>query len=140
MRVIPEIKELDILLLRKNIKEHKKNFASCLSLRQTIIIGYLLEHDNTLVCQKDLVEFLDIRRSTLAGILRTMEKRNIIVRKNVDADGRVKQLMLTDDAKKDYLSIYTILEKVENELVHGISEEDLHTFFRVIDKMKENVK
>lgn len=139
-QLMREIKELDILLLRKNRKEFQKNFSCDLGLRQTLIIVYLLEHEKNTVYQKDLEQELNVRRSTLTGVLNTMEKNGLIKRIESNKDARLKEVVLTEKTNEKYQVIYAFIDRIERELVQGISLNELHIFFKVIDKMKENLK
>ena len=64
---------------------------------QLRIIIYLLHHNNTCT-QKEIEDFFDIRRSTATGILTTMEKNKIIIRRQLKSDARQKEIVLTDKA------------------------------------------
>lgn len=138
-QLLKEIKELDMLIVRENIKMFGEQFLSNVSLPQVFIIGYLLENKTKEVYQKELEQIFDLRRSTLAGILKTMEKNNIIVRMEAVNDARCKRVVLTDDAITKYNVIVGLIKKQESRLTLGISDEELHTFFKVIDKMKNNL-
>lgn len=138
--IICEIKELDSLIIRKNINYFKDLFGNPAGFRQNIIIVYLIDHQNEKVYQKDLEKLFDIRRSTITGILKTMEKNSLIKRLDSVDDGRCKEVILTESAKNNYKNLRFFLNKLESNLVGGISEKDLHTFFKVVDKMKENLR
>lgn len=134
--VIREIKELDHLIVRENMK----NFVGKISIPQRMIGFYILEHENEPVYQRDLEKTFSIRRSTVSGILKTMEKNNLIKRISANNDARLKAVVLTNDAKKEFKEIECGFHKLNSLLVNGISDDELHTFFKVIDKMKENIK
>ena len=56
----------------------------------------------------------NIRRSTVSGVIKTMEKNNIIIRENVKDDNKSKEIKLTNEV---YLRA--------NELVRKLRELDL---------------
>lgn len=104
------------------------------------ILGYLAEmSDKQDVFQKDVEKRFDIRRSTASEILNLMERNGLIVRVSVDYDARLKKIVLTDKAKDLCERIDEQFAETENMLTKGISEEELGTFFAVIDKMKANI-
>ena len=50
------------------------------SIAQMQIIKYILKHDGKTIYQRDLEEVFNLRRATISGILKTMEKNNVIIR------------------------------------------------------------
>lgn len=104
------------------------------------ILGYMLEHSNEDVYQKDFEAVLKLRRATVSGILKTMEKNDLILRVIDDDDKRIKRLELTDYAKSIFSKTKNKLEKLEDSIAYGISEKDLKVFFYVIDEMKKNIE
>ena len=134
--VISEIKEFNHLIVRK----YMENFVGKISVPQRMIGFYILEQNNKKVYQRDLEKTFSIRRSTVSGILKTMEKNNLIKRIGTNSDARLKEVILTEEAKAEFKKIESTLRKLNSLLVDGISEDDLHTFFKVIDKMKENIQ
>lgn len=135
---LKSIKDLENEILKTRtlpLSEHIK----LLNVTQVHIIKYLLDNKNEEVYQKDFENLLNIRKSTISGILSTMEKNNIITRASIKA-GKGKRIELTDEALKCEAELKGKLEVFEKELVEGITEKDMETFYRVIDKMVENVK
>ncbi|MDI3536722.1 MAG: hypothetical protein PWP30_1204, partial [Eubacteriaceae bacterium] len=60
------------------------------------IIGYISRHQNSQdVFQRDIEKEFNVRRSTVSGILNTMEKKGLIIRQTVDFDARLKKITLT---------------------------------------------
>ena len=104
------------------------------------IIGYLdLQEGKKDVFQKDLEAEFNIRRSTATEILQLMEKNGLIKREPVAHDARLKKLVLTEEARRNFRKIKGELDRIEDKVTFGLSEEELHTFFAVIDKIKENI-
>ncbi len=136
-KVAFEIKLLDNLISRKIIENKKEN--KTLSHVQASILKYLFENNKT-IYQNDLEVFLNVRRSTISGILKTMEKNNLIKRIDSKSDARKKEIVLTDYSIKKSKEMKKKVTLFETLLVKGISYEELEIFFRVIDKLKENVK
>lgn len=133
-----EIKLLDNLISRKIIENKKENKK--LSHVQVSILKYLIENKDKTVYQNDLETFLSVRRSTISGILKTMEKRNLIKKVDSLKDARKKEIILTDYSYKKSKLMKKKVTEFETLLVKGISYEELYIFFDVIDKIKENLK
>ena len=91
------------------------------------------------VYQKDLEELFNMRRSTISGILKNMEKNNLIERIDSPKDARIKQIILTESSKKIGNTIKKQRDIYEKKLKQNISNDDLEIFYKVIDQIKENI-
>lgn len=103
------------------------------------IIDYISEHEGKDIFQKDLEEEFSIRRSTATGILQLMEKNDLIMRKSVSHDARLKKLVLTPKALEIQHEIREEIKAHDKKLSRGISEDDLEVFFKVMKKIRKNL-
>lgn len=104
------------------------------------IIGYLLHHhDGEPVYQRDLEEEFHIRRSTISKSVKQMEKNGLLERRPVPQDARLKQLVLTDRARRLHKQWHAVLEEMELLLRQGTTPEELEVFSRVVNRMIENL-
>lgn len=104
------------------------------------IIGFIYRNKDKEIFQKDVEEEFSIRRSTATSILQLMEKNGLIVRKSVDYDARLKKLELTEKAIKVHEMIGEEINIIESQVVSGLTEEEIDTFFRIIDVILKNLK
>lgn len=134
-----EMKNLLNVALRdtKNVEIEKSNIGNY---TQFLIVKYMLDHDGEDIYQKDFEAALNIRKSTISGILDTMEKNKIIVRLSSETDGRGKIIKFSDDFENCKRQMIENMRKVEERIIRGISEEELEIFYGVIDKMKKNIE
>lgn len=147
-RVLYQIKTLDKLIFRtlmgdvgfdeKRIEEIKKN--KVITPTQMYIISYILKSPEGEVEQKDLEKVLNLRRATVSGVLHTMEKNDLIVRITNELDTRKKKIRLNSKAEEIFCENRKNFEKLEKIVRRDIEEEDLEVFFRVVEKMKQNIK
>ncbi len=147
-RVLYQIKTLDKLIFRalmgdvgfdeKRIEEIKKN--KVITPTQMYIISYILKSPEGEVEQKDLEKVLNLRRATVSGVLHTMEKNDLIVRITNELDTRKKKIRLNPKAEEIFCENRKNFEKLEKIVRKDIEEEDLEVFFRVVEKMKQNIK
>ena len=147
-RVLYQIKTLDKLIFRtlmgdvgfdeKRIEEIKKN--KVITPTQMYIISYILKSPEGEVEQKDLEKVLNLRRATVSGVLHTMEKIDLIVRITNELDTRKKKIRLNSKAEEIFCENRKNFEKLEKIVRRDIEEEDLEVFFRVVEKMKQNIK
>ena len=138
--IFNSIKELEKGIVRKIMSEtsHDEMFSKP-SIAQMQIIKYILKHDGKTIYQRDLEEVFNLRRATISGILKTMEKNNVIIRVCDPNDARGKIVILSDDAKKFFKEKETLFKKLETVLKKDIFKEELETFYKVILKMRDNI-
>lgn len=138
--IFNSIKELEKGIVRKIMSEtsHDEMYSKP-SIAQMQIIKYILKHDGKTIYQRDLEEVFNLRRATISGILKTMEKNNVIIRVCDPNDARGKIVILSDDAKKFFKEKETLFKKLETDLKKDISKEELETFYKVILKMRDNI-
>ena len=103
------------------------------------IIGYLAEHKDEDVFQKDIETTFSIRRSTVSNMLGLMEKKGLIRRQSVRSDARLKKLTLTDKALDMYHELVMQLKVQEDIIKEGITEDELNVFYGVLEKIRNNI-
>lgn len=134
----------EVRTLNNLIKRHVRNSEVTQKIESASgvhgwVIGYLYDHRDRDIFQKDFEEAFQIRRSTATEIMKLMEKNGLIVREKMESDGRLKRIVLTERAISFHEAFSAYIEAFEKELAAGIPEEDLNTFFAVIGKIKENI-
>ena len=108
---------------------------------QCWVIGYILDNvEDKDIFQKDVEIVFNIRRSTATGILQLMEKNNLITREAVACDARLKKLILTEKALGIHRKIEAQINLVEQRIAKGLTEEEIQTFFGLIDKISKNIE
>ena len=104
------------------------------------IIAYLYENGrNKNIYQKDIETFFKIRRSTVTGILKLMEKNGLLTRESVPSDARLKKLILTDKAVKTYERFKICAKETDELATKGISKEKLAEFYETANQMIDNL-
>lgn len=128
----------NILIARRISQELKlQNFE--VSPAQIRIVEYLSVNKDKKIYQKDIERLFKIRRSTVSGILKTMEKNDIIRRVDSLVDARSKEIILTDWAFNKALSIRNSFKDFDKVLCKDIGIIDLEIFFKVICKINDNI-
>lgn len=135
-----EIKTVDSLIARKGFRESKKHNSISITPLQMKIVVYLLDNINNDMYQKDIENIFQFRRSTISGILDTMEKNNILYRENSLKDKRSKRIILKEDVIKMVSDFKKNINEFEKQVIKDIPKDDLNIFFKVIDKIKSNLK
>lgn len=127
-------------LIKRNIDNAMsgKNFEKLTGM-QGRVIGYLCHNMNKEIFQKDIENELSIRRSTATAMLQTMEKHGLIKRVSVECDARLKRIIPTEQAEKRHKIFEAEIERVEKQVLLGISKDEAATLFNILDKIKSNL-
>lgn len=133
-----EIRVLQSLMTRYIIKHMKDSKNKLLSGIQIDIMMYL-SNAKECIYQKDLEKEFNLRKSTISGILQTMEKNKIINKLEAKQDIRSKQILLTEDGNKACQECVEKITKMEKLLLKDINVEELEIFLKVIEQMQRNL-
>jgi len=118
------------------IKHLPKSFPNKVSPIQMAIIDYL-DLNGNIMYQKDICREFNIRRSTASGIIKTMEKNNIVVSRMI---GRNKEIKLSDTFIKKYANKYPDIKKLEKLMENNFTEEEKAELIRLLEKVENNLK
>lgn len=143
-----KIRSLEKMIIRLFIDEKEFIPEQCNLKKQKIfptptqmqIIAYILKHKNEDIYQRDLENVLKLRRATVSGVLKTMEKNGFIIRITDKEDTRIKKIILNKNAEEIFEKGEKKLDELEKIVIKDISKTDLKIFSNVIDKMKENIE
>ena len=103
---------------------------------QFAIVSYLAkESAERDVFQKDLEQKFDIRKSTVTGILNTMERDGLLLRETVPYDARLRKMILTDKALQAKQNTEQVIDSVESQLSKGLTEEEITALLRILEKI-----
>ena len=141
-RIGAEIGMLHNLLRRQMacMTEKTANAANVTGM-QAMIVHHLIIHEKQGdIFQKDLENAFQMRRSTATGILQLMEQHGIIRREPVEHDGRLKRLVLTEQARAMDEYITERMQQMEQLLRQGITEDELKGWFAVCEKIRSNLE
>ena len=88
---------------------------------------------------KDIEKKIGLRKSTISGIIKTMQKNNIIMSIDSKSDLRSKEIVLT----KDGLKLERLMRKKEKDfeklLEKDIDKKDLEIFYKVTMQIQNNL-
>ena len=139
-RLLFKVKSLEKMIFRTFIHDSDlldRNIV--LTPTQMQIMEYILFKSDGKVLQRDLEVVLNLRRATVSGVLQTMEKNGLVERVTDNFDARNKKIILNHEAKEIFEKHEKEMEKIEELVIKGISEEELEVFSTVLDKMKDNI-
>lgn len=133
-----EMREVQQLLHRK-YELKKEQQSEKLTQVQVHVLMYIHRHDGQ-VFQKDIEQHLKVRRSTATQILNVLERESYVERMRLESDARMKEIVVTDKTLALIDSMEKHMKETESMLRVNISKDDMETFFKVIDQIKENLK
>lgn len=125
--------------------KHSSLCAYQLSMMQKHVLHYIIEKTKVgEVYQKDIEKAFCIRRSTASHLLKQLEDKQLINRKQSEVDRRLKRIVVDDKVKQEFSEIYTEVAKkmqdMSNIMTKGLSEQDLEQFVRTLDHMRKNLE
>ena len=89
--------------------------------------------------QKELAFIVGVEGPTLVRVLDGLERLGLVQRLGVEGDKRARLIRLTPKAASVISDIMRIGIKLRGEALAGISDEDLESFFRVLEAILANL-
>lgn len=132
-KILYELKSVNCEIINKINKT-----TMPLGVTQIKIVDYLIKHPVTY--QKDLEKNLNLTRATISCVLKTMEKNKLIERNSNELDARSKEVVLNNKVRENLENNIEEIKKLEHKLIKNIDPNELDIFFKVLDKIKENIR
>lgn len=104
------------------------------------ILRYLYEHEERETYQKDIEKYFGICRSAVTNIIQALEKKGQVCRTSVESDARLKKVILTEEGRVSHEKLGEIFMELDDDLMEGISYEELQSFMNVVDKVCRNIE
>ncbi|HHX07079.1 MAG TPA: MarR family transcriptional regulator [Erysipelothrix sp.] len=133
-----EIREIQRLLHQK-IEVTKDDRNEKLTHVQVHLLLYI-HRQNQPIFQKDIEQYLKIRRSSATQMLNVLERESFIKRLPNKADRRMKEIKITKKTLALIDKMNEHMHNIEQMLQENISDKDLETFFNVVDQIKANLE
>ena len=135
----------ELRILSRNINNYFINYGNRKKLDRMTgsggwIISYIAENYNRDVFQRDIEKQFSVRRPTMTEILKLMEKNGLLVRERDKNDARLKKIKLTPLALSIHERHEKHIESFETFLREGISDDEMKSFFAVLEKLNSNIE
>ena len=95
-------------------------------------LGFLYCNKDKVICQKDIEQEFLISRATASKMLQSMEKKELITRKELKEDARLKQILLT--------KMMNFFSGVEKLLVDGMTKEEADELSSLLKRVRHNLE
>lgn len=107
-----------------------------------LVLGYVVRNtqNDGAVYQRDLENWLRIRRSSVTNLLQGMEQAGFVRRCPVERDARLKSLTATEKGMACYERIERCITNFEEMLNTGVSEDELELFQKILEKFMNNAQ
>ncbi|MCK7550592.1 MarR family transcriptional regulator [Marinobacter goseongensis] len=90
--------------------------------------------------QRELASLMAIENPTLVRLLDSLEQQNLIERRPCPNDRRARRLHLTDNGRAFMDDLTERAAKLREEMLDGISDEDIGSAITVFHKIMENAE
>ena len=107
---------------------------------QLQIVFYLLKHRDQDICQKDLEKETSLKKASITASLNSLEEKGLVCREVSKEDRRKNYIRISKKLEKYTRDYEKKLLEFNRTILRGIPEEDLETFFSVIDRVYANIR
>ena len=134
------IRSLSNLLRRKMMElSPPPENRSGMTETEGLILGFLCDHADRDLYQRDVEEVFCIRRSTASRFLHNLEQDGMLTRQSVPQDARLKQLGPTEKAMAAHAELEKSAQIVERLMIAGLTKEETAQFISIARKIRRNL-
>ena len=109
------VRSLDNMMMRNAVGDEKSEKKGMMPVMQGWIIGYLYDHKDEEIFQRDIEAEFYIARSTVTCLVKQMEQKGYIARVAVERDCRLKRLCLLEKGEKLHECFLQNIDNVERK-------------------------
>ena len=107
---------------------------------QSEVIRYMLKHRDKRLTAGDLMAQLGLSQSTVAGILKRLEKKSLLVRQADETDARRSVILLTEEGLAMEEDLLRVAVQTEEILLKGMTEEEQAQFNHLLQTALDNMQ
>ena len=109
---------------------------------QMRVLGFVKKHSShgEKIFQKDIEHEFKIKGSSVTSVLNNLEKNGYILRKSVESDRRLKQIVLTEKAENVCKMHWKAVQKYESAIERGLTSDEIENLQKTLQKIEENIK
>ena len=98
------------------------------------------EKNQELVLIKDIEHELNITKSVASNLVKRMVQNGLVELEASSSDKRAKFVRLTDKSRSQMKQVKAFFERIDNQLMADIDEDELLIFEKVLAQLQENIK
>lgn len=118
---------------------NNKFIAYDLTLSQVVVLRYLIEHQSGEITQKDLEEYLNLKHSTVSGILKRMEKKGLLEVFVNPRDRRSRIIIPTTKAQEAFMVIQSHMDSMNQKITRGFTESEKKVLGQLLERVIQNI-
>ena len=130
-KIINELSRAGQIYLQHEFSKYNIGYA------QVRTLLYLAENKGK--TQKELVQYINLDKSSITSQLQILEKNGYITRQTSKLDARNQVVDITDKTKEILPELKKVFASWTNTLLAGFSEKERSNIFKYMEKMRENV-
>ncbi len=124
-------------MLRMYMKINFSEHGFDLTHEQFILIAHLYHVDG--IKQKDLAFITERNKGSLARLVNTAEKKNLVARIPSTEDKRVNRIFLTKQGRSVFEKLKPVLDECEAKVKKGLTKNEIKTMISVLEKIQNNI-
>ena len=98
------------------------------------------EHEQELTLIKDIEQELNISKSVASNLVKRMVQNSLVELEASPVDKRAKFVRLTDKSRSQMQEVKAFFERIDNQLIEDVDEDELLIFEKVLNQLQENIK
>ena len=98
------------------------------------------EHEQELTLIKDIEQELNISKSVASNLVKRMVQNGLVELEASPVDKRAKFVRLTDKSRSQVQQVKAFFERIDNQLIEDVDEDELLIFEKVLSQLQENIK
>lgn len=123
----------------KVLKRELNELGGNITLEQYSLLHAISQKKQDVV-QQDMAEILNKDKSAILRLIDSLESKGLAVRSNDPQDRRKNVLTVTEQGKESIDQFITVTTRWNENIIQGISQSDLNTFYSVIEQIKSNAE
>ena len=123
-------------------KEAKRCGIEFMGVPQGQVLRFLgwREHEQELTLIKDIEQELNISKSVASNLVKRMVQNGLVELETSPVDKRAKFVRLTDKSRSQVQQVKAFFERIDNQLIEAVDEDELLIFEKVLNQLQENIK
>ncbi|MBS6043293.1 MAG: winged helix-turn-helix transcriptional regulator [Clostridium baratii] len=110
-----------------------------LNSQQGRVIGYIYDHQDEGIIQKDLADVFHKRGATITSMLKGLERNEYIERRIPSDNERQKNLYVLPKGEKLINDFNEVFSDLENKITSCLTEEELKTLEKLLSKINQSI-
>lgn len=109
-----------------------------ISMSQAKVLFFLADKGEQ--AQSVLQQRLYIKGSSMNGLIESLEKKELIKKRQSDEDRRTKLIQISEQGQELEKKLWVVIDHIEQELLTGFNQEEQQVMISWLKRMRENVQ